>query len=123
MNNVSKVSGVSTQEIIDFLNSNSIPHKVEPCRQVVVNHRDGYPNTRNTYAFKSTIALHPANRNRVMATFPKTEYNHHYDYRALFKAEFLEGKSGLVEMIDGMIAVDTVLSGTVNEPQYGTPAL
>jgi len=118
MKGLTKVRGIATEDIIAFLVSNGIPHEVKSCPSVQVKHRDGYAKTVDTFAFKSRITLHPSNRNRVEAEFPR-EHDHHYAYQAFYKIDNPEGLgnvSGLVKLVDGLVVVDTVLDGTINYP-------
>lgn len=115
MQGLTKVKGVGTEEIIQFMNKKLIYYSIRPCH-LIVNPRNGYPNYVLESAFKTRIELHPENVRKINSKFRNEEYNHHFTYRAYYKIssfDFLQKQSGLIEIINGLIVVDTVLSGNV----------
>jgi hypothetical protein len=114
MEGLTKVSGIGTEDIIAFLDEHSMYYEITPSHvSATIGPSNGYPVGRSTCAFKSSVNMHPDNRNKVNAKFAT---NHeHGSYRALYKVDnpnFLEKVSGLVEIIDGLVVVDTQIGGT-----------
>ena len=120
MKGMTKVEGVGTEEIIAFLEKEGFPHETTLC-EVGINHRDGYKDHSTTpKAFKTRIRMHPTTRDRILAHFPQQKYNEHYEFRALYKPDspdFIEDTSGLVEIIDGLVVIDTAFNPSTEYSQ------
>tara|TARA_Y100000310_G_C20484260_1_gene716142 strand:- start:411 stop:812 length:402 start_codon:yes stop_codon:yes gene_type:complete len=115
MKGLTKVEGVSPEEIVDFLEEESIPYELMPWT-VTLNHRDGYSDDNSNWAISKRIQLHPDHRKGLEEKFPRGEWNQHYDFQAKFRpnsADFLENHTGLMEIVDGLLIVKTKMD-------YGT---
>lgn len=113
MKGLTKVDGIGTEDIVQFLTQNHLSYKIKP-HFVLVNPQTGYSSSMVVSAFKSRILISPQNKERIFGQFPIKVYNNNYDYRAHYRIDsldFLEGISGLVEIANGLVVVDTSLEG------------